>query len=70
MLLKKRIVFQVEIIKLGDLGSIRGIYSKPPYTEYISTRWYRSPECLLTTGYYGPKMDIWAVGCVYYEMLT
>ncbi|XP_044738886.1 MAPK/MAK/MRK overlapping kinase-like [Chrysoperla carnea] len=66
----ENILIKVEIIKLGDLGSIRGIYSKPPYTEYISTRWYRSPECLLTTGYYGPKMDIWAVGCVYYEMLT
>ncbi|GLV31902.1 uncharacterized protein CBL_07662 [Carabus blaptoides fortunei] len=61
---------QNEILKIGDLGSIRGLYSKHPYTEYISTRWYRSPECLLTTGYYGPKMDIWATGCVFYEMLT
>ncbi|KAF7989882.1 hypothetical protein HCN44_008556 [Aphidius gifuensis] len=57
------------VVKLADLGSVRGIYSRPPYTEYISTRWYRSPECLLTTGYYGPKMDIWALGCVYYELL-
>lgn len=57
-------------MKLADLGSIRGIYSRPPYTEYISTRWYRSPECLLTVGYYGPKMDVWAAGCVFYEMLT
>ncbi|KAK9758680.1 Protein kinase domain [Popillia japonica] len=61
---------QAEIVKLADLGSIRGIYSRPPYTEYISTRWYRSPECLLTVGYYGPKMDVWAAGCVFYEMLT
>ncbi|XP_057671098.1 MAPK/MAK/MRK overlapping kinase-like [Diorhabda carinulata] len=59
-----------EIIKLGDLGSVRGIFSSPPYTEYISTRWYRSPECLLTVGNYGPKMDVWATGCVFYEMLT
>ncbi|CAG9861236.1 unnamed protein product [Phyllotreta striolata] len=59
-----------EIIKLADLGSVRGIFSSPPYTEYISTRWYRSPECLLTVGNYGPKMDIWAAGCVFYEMLT
>jgi hypothetical protein len=27
-------------IKVADYGSCRGIYSKPPYTEYISTRWY------------------------------
>ena len=25
-------------IKLADFGSCRGIYSKQPYTEYISTR--------------------------------
>lgn len=41
-----------------------------PRSEYISTRWYRAPECLLTSGYYGPKMDIWALGCCFYEMLT
>ncbi|KAF5295316.1 hypothetical protein FQA39_LY13181 [Lamprigera yunnana] len=60
---------QNEVVKLADFGSIRDIHSKPPYTEYISTRWYRSPECLLTVGYYGPKMDIWATGCVFYELL-
>jgi renal tumor antigen len=38
-------------------GSCRGIYSKPPYTEYISTRWYRAPECLLTDGYYDYKVS-------------
>ena len=40
----------------ADFGSCRGVYSKQPYTEYISTRWYRAPECLLTDGYYGYKM--------------
>ncbi len=27
-------------LKLADFGSCRGIYSKQPYTEYISTRWW------------------------------
>ena len=31
-------------LKLADFGSCRGIYSKQPYTEYISTRWYRAPD--------------------------
>ena len=44
-------------------------YSKQPYTEYISTRWYRAPECLLTDGYYGYKMDCWGVGCVMFEII-
>jgi renal tumor antigen len=55
---------------LADFGSCRGILSKQPYTEYIATRWYRSPECLLCDGIYGYKMDIWGAGCVLYEILT
>ena len=57
-------------VKLADLGSCKGMYSNPPFTEYISTRWYRSPECLLTDGYYNYKMDIWGLGCVFFEILT
>eukprot|EP01035_Chromulina_nebulosa_P017540 gene17540-23102_t len=57
-------------LKLADFGSCRGIYSKQPYTEYISTRWYRSPECLLTDGYYGPEMDLWGAGCVMFEITS
>ncbi|EZG66886.1 protein kinase domain protein [Gregarina niphandrodes] len=40
------------------------------FTEYISTRWYRSPECLLTNGRYNCPMDLWAVGCVAAELLS
>lgn len=58
------------VLKLADFGSCRGIHSKQPYTEYISTRWYRSPECLLTDGYYDFKMDVWGVGCVLFEVQT
>ena len=28
-----------DALKLADFGSCRGIYSRQPYTEYISTRW-------------------------------
>ena len=31
---------------------------------------YRAPECLLTDGYYTYKMDIWGIGCVFYEILS
>lgn len=57
-------------LKIADFGSCKGMYSKQPYTEYISTRWYRSPECLLTDGYYTFKMDTWGVGCVFFEVLA
>jgi renal tumor antigen len=59
-----------DALKLADFGSCRGIYSKQPFTEYISTRWYRAPECLLTDGYYNFKMDIWGVGCVFFEVMS
>lgn len=60
---------QQNVLKLGDFGSCRSVYSKPPHTEYISTRWYRAPECLLTDGYYSLKMDIWSAGCVFFEIM-
>lgn len=56
-------------IKIADFGSWRGLYSKQPFTEYISTRWYRAPEWLLTDGYYGYKMDLWGLGWVFFEVL-
>lgn len=58
------------LLKLADFGSCRSLNSYPPYTEYISTRWYRAPECLLTEGFYSHKMDIWSVGCVFFEILS
>lgn len=64
---RENLLISGDRLKLADLGSCRGIYSKQPYTEYISTRWYRSPECLMTDGYYGYKMDIWGAGCVMFE---
>jgi renal tumor antigen len=66
----ENILLMGDTVKLADLGSCRGLYSKPPFTEYISTRWYRAPECLLTDGYYGYKMDIWGAGCVFFEVLS
>ncbi|XP_058796270.1 MAPK/MAK/MRK overlapping kinase-like [Phymastichus coffea] len=66
----ENILLKGTTLKIGDLGSVRSPNGRPPYTEYISTRWYRSPECLLTGGFYGPKMDVWAAGCVFYELLT
>ncbi len=55
---------------LADLGSCKGIKNKQPFTEYVSTRWYRAPECIMTNGYYNYKMDMWGVGCVLFEMAS
>jgi len=39
----ENILIMDDCLKLADFGSCRGIYSKQPYTEYISTR-YGSPR--------------------------
>lgn len=40
------------------------------YTDYVATRWYRSPELLVGDVTYGAPVDIWAVGCVLAELIT
>jgi len=59
-----------KLLKIGDFGTAcNAIYGRQ-YKQYVATRWYRSPECLLTRGWYNSKMDIWATGCVLYEITT
>ena len=55
-------------IKIADFGLAREIRSIPPYTEYVSTRYYRAPECILKSTNYNSPIDIWALGCVMAEM--
>lgn len=57
-------------VKLVDFGSTSVDNSREVFTEYISTRWYRAPECIMTSGSYGMEIDEWAVGCILFEVLT
>lgn len=59
-----------DIIKIADFGLAREINSSPPYTEYVSTRWYRAPEVLLMSPAYGSAVDMWAMGAIIAELLT
>jgi len=54
-------------IKISDFGLVREIKSAPPFTEYISTRWYRAPECVLRSRSYNYPVDIFALGCIMAE---
>ncbi|EGR30147.1 protein kinase domain protein [Ichthyophthirius multifiliis] len=55
-------------IKLIDFGLAREIRSRPPYTDYVSTRWYRAPELLLHSTNYNSPVDIFALGCIICEL--
>lgn len=37
-------------------------------TDYVATRWYRSPEMLLGFSHYGYPVDLWAVGAIMAEV--
>jgi protein kinase len=59
-----------DICKIADFGLAREIRSRPPFTDYVSTRWYRAPEVLLRATNYNSPIDIWAMGCIMAEMFT
>ena len=60
----------ISIIKLADFGLARETKSKPPYTEYVSTRWYRAPEVLLLSKEYLNPVDMWALGTIMAELVN
>ena len=64
----ENILITEEKVKIADFGLAREIRSIPPYTEYVSTRYYRAPECILKSTNYNSPVDIWALGCVMAEM--
>uniref|UniRef100_A0A1B0BBB1 cyclin-dependent kinase n=1 Tax=Glossina palpalis gambiensis TaxID=67801 RepID=A0A1B0BBB1_9MUSC len=57
-------------IKLADFGLARA-FNMPmrAYTHEVVTLWYRAPEILLGTKFYGTGMDIWSLGCIFAEMI-
>ena len=72
------------IVKISDFGSSR-YHGSPnrEMTARITTRFvlvprlffshfhrfYRCPEMLYGTKYYGPGVDVWAAGCIMAEMI-
>ena len=64
----ENLLIHKDTVKIGDFGLAREIRSRPPYTEYISTRWYRAPELLLKSTNYNSPVDIFALGCIMAEL--
>ena len=56
-------------VKLGDFGLCRSTLEQPISNE-VATRWYRAPELLLGSRSYSSGVDIWAVGCIFGELLN
>ncbi|CAG8444370.1 3755_t:CDS:2 [Diversispora eburnea] len=56
------------VLKIGDFGLSRPLQEKS-LTGCVVTRWYRAPELLLKERRYDTAIDMWAIGCVFGEML-
>lgn len=61
-------------LKLADFGLARefGDYvelSRRPMTSQVVTIWYRAPELLFGAKQYGYGIDIWAIGCIFAELM-
>ena len=58
-------------LKIADFGLAR-TFSIPirPYTNNVVTLWYRAPEVLLGAPEYSTPIDIWSLGCIFFEIVT
>lgn len=56
--------------KLCDFGLSKFYTKQEPQTPRMVTAWYRAPEIAMGALNYDYKVDVWAVGCVIYEMIV
>jgi serine/threonine protein kinase len=62
-------------LKICDFGLSRAnipylLTKSAQMTDYISTRWYRAPEVILSQKQYTGAIDVWSVGCILAELIT
>eukprot|EP00188_Purpureofilum_apyrenoidigerum_P001008 Plantae.Rhodophyta-Purpureofilum_apyrenoidigerum.ctg1515.p1 GENE.Plantae.Rhodophyta-Purpureofilum_apyrenoidigerum.ctg1515~~Plantae.Rhodophyta-Purpureofilum_apyrenoidigerum.ctg1515.p1 ORF type:complete len:397 (+),score=53.90 Plantae.Rhodophyta-Purpureofilum_apyrenoidigerum.ctg1515:205-1395(+) len=61
-------------VKIADFGLAR-LFQAPlrPFTDVdavVVTIWYRAPELLLGAKHYTKAIDLWAIGCIFAELIT
>ena len=59
------------LFQLADFGLARA-KSVPTktYSNEVVTLWYRPPDVLLGSTQYSTPIDMWGVGCIFYEMAS
>lgn len=59
-----------DIVKIGDFGLSRKItLLNPTYSKRVGTLQYMAPEMLLNFSNYSYAIDIWSIGCIFYELI-
>lgn len=58
-------------LKIADFGLARLLSEQERlYSHQVATRWYRAPELLYGARKYDEGVDLWAVGCIFGELLN
>lgn len=56
-------------LKIGDFGLSRTFtVNEKPFTNEVVTLKYRAPELLLGDRNYSIAVDIWSVGCIFFDL--
>lgn len=58
-------------IKVADFGLCRA-FTLPVrvFTHEVVTLWYRAPEILMGASRYSTPVDVWSIGCIFFELLS
>lgn len=59
-------------LKIADFGLARVFTTEDGrlYSHQVATRWYRAPELLYGSRTYDQGVDMWAVGCIFGELMN
>ncbi|XP_002741922.1 cyclin-dependent kinase 20-like [Saccoglossus kowalevskii] len=59
-------------LKIADFGLARVFNNNEgrQYSHQVATRWYRAPELLYGARKYDEGVDLWAVGCIFGDLLN
>ena len=68
----ENVLLKNDDVKIADVGSskVLDFSAKRLNTPYVVSRFYRAPELILASNHYDHSIDIWAAGCIIFEMLT
>ena len=68
----ENILIKDDEVRIADVGSAKklDLSNKRMNTPYVVSRYYRAPELILSSNYYDFSIDVWAAGCIIFEMFT
>ena len=60
----------INVVKICDFGLAKPYTFQGQQTPHTVTSLYRAPEIALDYPHYDYRIDIWAVGCIFFEMVA